>query len=293
MDELPRLQSAADALVPPLAGKAEHWNGQILDGLAQAIAFPYHRLRTSTPDEDSAASRRSVGAIVARRRERWQARLRPVGLCQRFGEAPTAVDPDQMPNGFRGWLSRRLTNRRDGESMTTMDGQRAARPQPGACAQHRGLHRLLRGLDDLRDHRRRDQGGARADRDQFGLLVATPVLTGSLTRLMLGIWAEQFGGRMVFTAQMLLTAIATWLLTHADSYPTFLLAALGVGLAGGSFAIGVAYVSHWFPGRSRARRSASSAPATSAPRSPSSSPRWSWSPRLGGGGAGLGDRAAR
>ncbi len=82
---------------------------------------------------------------------------------------------------------------------------------------------------------------------QFGILVATPVLTGSLTRLMLGIWTEQFGGRIVFPAQMLLAAIATWLLTMATTYPMFLIAALGVGLAGGSFAVGVAYVSHWYP----------------------------------------------
>jgi NNP family nitrate/nitrite transporter-like MFS transporter len=82
---------------------------------------------------------------------------------------------------------------------------------------------------------------------EFGILVATPVLTGSLTRLVLGIWTEQYGGRLVFSLQMILTAIATWLLTRADSYPTFILAALGVGLAGGSFAIGVAYVTRWFP----------------------------------------------
>ncbi|UXX84251.1 nitrate/nitrite transporter [Roseovarius pelagicus] len=82
---------------------------------------------------------------------------------------------------------------------------------------------------------------------QFGILVATPILTGSLTRLILGIWTEQFGGRIVFPLQMLLAATATWLLTMAETYPMFLLAALGVGLAGGSFAIGVAYVSHWYP----------------------------------------------
>ena len=35
---------------------------------------------------------------------------------------------------------------------------------------------------------------------QFGILVATPILTGSLTRLMLGIWTEQYGGRIVFPA---------------------------------------------------------------------------------------------
>lgn len=86
---------------------------------------------------------------------------------------------------------------------------------------------------------------------EFGLLVAMPVLSGSLTRLVLGIWAEQYGGRLVFTLQMLVTAGAVWLLTYAQTYPMFLLAALGVGLAGGGFAIGVAYVSRWFPKESQ------------------------------------------
>jgi NNP family nitrate/nitrite transporter-like MFS transporter len=82
---------------------------------------------------------------------------------------------------------------------------------------------------------------------QFGLLVGTPILTGSLIRLMLGIWTDQYGGRIVCTAVMLSAAVATWLLTFAYDYPTFLLAALGVGIAGGSFAVGIAYVSKWFP----------------------------------------------
>ena len=82
---------------------------------------------------------------------------------------------------------------------------------------------------------------------QFGLLVGTPILTGSLIRLMLGIWTDQYGGRIVYTAVMLSAAIATWLLTFAYDYPTFLLAALGVGIAGGAFAVGIAYVSKWYP----------------------------------------------
>ena len=82
---------------------------------------------------------------------------------------------------------------------------------------------------------------------EFGLLVATPILTGSLTRLFLGVWTEKFGGRIVFPLQMLLAALATWLLTFAHTYPMYLAAALGVGLAGGSFIIGVAYVSRWYP----------------------------------------------
>lgn len=82
---------------------------------------------------------------------------------------------------------------------------------------------------------------------QFGLLVGTPILTGSLSRLLLGVWADQYGGRIVYVAVMLAAALATWLLTFAYDYPTFLLAALGVGIAGGSFAVGIAYVSRWFP----------------------------------------------
>ncbi|HEX8013472.1 MAG TPA: MFS transporter [Casimicrobiaceae bacterium] len=81
----------------------------------------------------------------------------------------------------------------------------------------------------------------------FGLLVGTPILTGSLIRLVLGIWTDQYGGRLVYTAVMLAAAVATWLLTLADSYPALLLAALGVGVAGGSFAVGVTYVSKWYP----------------------------------------------
>jgi MFS transporter, NNP family, nitrate/nitrite transporter len=82
---------------------------------------------------------------------------------------------------------------------------------------------------------------------QFGLLVGTPILTGSLIRLILGMWADQYGGRIVYVGVMLSAALATWLLTYAYDYPTFLIAALGVGIAGGSFAVGIAYVSRWYP----------------------------------------------
>ena len=82
---------------------------------------------------------------------------------------------------------------------------------------------------------------------QFGLLIGTPILTGSLTRLILGIWTDQYGGRIVYLGVMLAAALATFLLTFADSYVMYLIAALGIGVAGGSFAVGIAYVSKWFP----------------------------------------------
>ncbi|MFP4538435.1 MAG: nitrate/nitrite transporter [Dichotomicrobium sp.] len=82
---------------------------------------------------------------------------------------------------------------------------------------------------------------------EFGLLVGTPILTGSLTRLFLGIWSNQYGGRIVYFWTMIAAAIATFLLSYATTYETILLAALGVGIAGGSFAVGIAYVSSWYP----------------------------------------------
>ena len=81
---------------------------------------------------------------------------------------------------------------------------------------------------------------------EFGILIATPILTGSLSRIFLGIWTDQYGGRIVYTALMAVTAVAVWMLSTVTSYYMFLLAALGIGLAGGSFAVGIAYVSRWY-----------------------------------------------
>lgn len=82
---------------------------------------------------------------------------------------------------------------------------------------------------------------------EFGLLVATPVLTGSLIRLPLGILTDRFGGRIVYFIQMVLVAIPTYGLAFATQYWHYLALGLFVGLAGGSFAVGIAYTSAWFP----------------------------------------------
>jgi MFS transporter, NNP family, nitrate/nitrite transporter len=81
----------------------------------------------------------------------------------------------------------------------------------------------------------------------FGLLVGTPILAGSLARVPLGIWADQYGARRVFAVVMIVGAIATCLLSFATTYPQMLVAGLGVGIVGGSFVVGVVYVSRWYP----------------------------------------------
>jgi NNP family nitrate/nitrite transporter-like MFS transporter len=52
---------------------------------------------------------------------------------------------------------------------------------------------------------------------QFGLLIGTPILTGSLIRLVLGVWTDQFGGRVIYPLVMLAAAAATFLLSYADT----------------------------------------------------------------------------
>ena len=82
---------------------------------------------------------------------------------------------------------------------------------------------------------------------EFGLLTATPVLTGSLIRVPLGIWTDRYGGRIVMGLLMAATVPAIWLMAYATAFWHFLTIGLFVGLAGGSFSVGTPYVARWFP----------------------------------------------
>jgi NNP family nitrate/nitrite transporter-like MFS transporter len=82
---------------------------------------------------------------------------------------------------------------------------------------------------------------------QFGILVATPVLTGSLIRVPLGMWTDKFGGRIVFFILMLSTVFPIWMISQATQFWHFLVTGLFVGVAGGSFTVGISYCARWFP----------------------------------------------
>ena len=82
---------------------------------------------------------------------------------------------------------------------------------------------------------------------QFGLLAATPILTGSLARLPLGMLTDRIGGRIVFFVLMLSTIVPIWLISMATEYWHFLVLGLFVGVAGSSFSVGISYVARWFP----------------------------------------------
>jgi len=82
---------------------------------------------------------------------------------------------------------------------------------------------------------------------QFGLLAATPILTGSLIRLPLGMLTDKIGGRIVLFVLMVSTVLPIYLISLATEYWHFLLLGLFVGVAGGAFSVGISYVARWFP----------------------------------------------
>src|SRR5689334_21732641 len=80
---------------------------------------------------------------------------------------------------------------------------------------------------------------------QTALLVAVPVLLGSLARLPMGMLTDRFGGRLVFSTLLVFSSLAAFLVPRTNSYQTLLMAAFLIGMAGSSFAVGAAFVSRW------------------------------------------------
>lgn len=82
---------------------------------------------------------------------------------------------------------------------------------------------------------------------QSAFLVAVPVILGSLARIPMGMITDLYGGRVVFTVLMFVSAIPPVWASFAASYYMLLAAAFCLGLAGSSFAVGVGFVSRWYP----------------------------------------------
>lgn len=85
------------------------------------------------------------------------------------------------------------------------------------------------------------------DEVETGWLLGIPVLTGSILRLPVGLLADRFGGKRVFTMVLFLGALGSALLSQAQSFWGLVVGSLGFGLAGTSFAVGIQYSSAWFP----------------------------------------------
>lgn len=83
---------------------------------------------------------------------------------------------------------------------------------------------------------------------QQSLLVAVPVVVGSLGRIPVGALADRLGARRMFPVVALLTVLPVLYLGHlADSLTGYLVGGFFLGLGGTTFAIGVPFVNSWYP----------------------------------------------
>ncbi len=100
----------------------------------------------------------------------------------------------------------------------------------------------------------RDSGelGALTESD-VALLVAVPVIVGSLGRIVMGALTDRFGGRVMFPAVSAATVIPVLFLAFfaLDSYDLLLVGGFFLGLGGTTFAVGVPFVNAWFPPEKR------------------------------------------
>lgn len=82
---------------------------------------------------------------------------------------------------------------------------------------------------------------------QLSWLAAIAILNGSLWRLLFGILADRYGGRIVFTLLVLATIVPSYMVSQSNTYTELMIWAFFVGMAGNAFSIGISWNSVWYP----------------------------------------------
>jgi NNP family nitrate/nitrite transporter-like MFS transporter len=82
---------------------------------------------------------------------------------------------------------------------------------------------------------------------QVALMVSIPVLLGSMGRIVMGILADRYGGRRVMSALLIAAIVPAVGIALSNSYAAILVWGFVLGIAGSTFAVGVAFTSKWFP----------------------------------------------
>jgi NNP family nitrate/nitrite transporter-like MFS transporter len=84
---------------------------------------------------------------------------------------------------------------------------------------------------------------------QQALLVAVPVIVGSLGRIPVGALTDRFGGRVMFPLVSFVTIAPVLFIGYLgnDSFPALIVGGFFLGISGTAFAVGVPFVNAWFP----------------------------------------------
>ncbi|HTM83832.1 MAG TPA: nitrate/nitrite transporter [Mycobacterium sp.] len=92
-------------------------------------------------------------------------------------------------------------------------------------------------------------GDMRLSSTQASMLVATPILVGSLGRIVIGSLTDRFGGRTMFIFVSLASippVLAVGAAGAAGSYPMLLVCGFFLGIAGTVFAVGIPFANNWY-----------------------------------------------
>ncbi|GAA2558020.1 nitrate/nitrite transporter [Mycolicibacterium diernhoferi] len=92
-------------------------------------------------------------------------------------------------------------------------------------------------------------GDMRLSSTEASMLVATPILVGSLGRIVVGSLTDRFGGRTMFIAVSLASIVpvlAVGAAGTAGSYPLLLVCGFFLGIAGTIFAVGIPFANNWY-----------------------------------------------
>ena len=79
------------------------------------------------------------------------------------------------------------------------------------------------------------------------VLVAVPVVVGSLGRIPVGALTDRLGARVMFPLVSIATAVPVLSLSIVTSYPALVITGFFLGIGGTAFAVGVPHVSAWYP----------------------------------------------
>jgi NNP family nitrate/nitrite transporter-like MFS transporter len=82
---------------------------------------------------------------------------------------------------------------------------------------------------------------------QRSFIIVIPILLGSIMRIPMGIIADKFGARKVYTLTMLFSILPMIAAGFADSFGALLFWAFLIGMAGTTFTIAITYVTKWYP----------------------------------------------
>src|SRR5262245_8258274 len=92
-------------------------------------------------------------------------------------------------------------------------------------------------------------GDMRLSSTQASMLVATPILVGSLGRIVTGSLTDRFGGRAMFilvSVVSIVPVLAVGAAGTARSYPLLLVCGFFLGIAGTIFAVGIPFANSWY-----------------------------------------------